>query len=313
MKYLKSFLNHSEYTATTITDKPNTSYCKAEREVHFNPYIIPIVTAKFNVTDESNPTPIMCYTAKTGSYFSKIEIDGVKYETFDSAYTLSVGEHTVVYTLNNTKTIGTFAFSACTNMTSVVIGNGVEATSGMAFYGCSSLTSVTIPNSIKSMSYSEFCRCSSLPSVSIPNSVTNFNLCSDIFGKCTSLTSVTIPDNANGIPNGMVANCTSLSSFTIPNSVTKIQNYAFSGCSNLSSITIPNNVTTIAYQSFANCSKLASITSLPTTAPNVGATSFQGIKSNGTLYVPQGSSGYDVWMGTGNYYLGKYNWTKVEQ
>jgi hypothetical protein len=29
--------------------------------------------------------------------------------------------------------------------------------------------------------------------------------------------------------------------------------------------------------------------------------------------VPSGSSGYDVWMGTGNYYLGKYNWTMVEQ
>ena len=25
------------------------------------------------------------------------------------------------------------------------------------------------------------------------------------------------------------------------------------------------------------------------------------------------TTGYDTWMGTGNYYLGKYNWTKVEQ
>jgi hypothetical protein len=37
------------------------------------------------------------------------------------------------------------------------------------------------------------------------------------------------------------------------------------------------------------------------------------VKTNGTLTVPTGSSGYDVWMGTGNYYLGKYHWTKVEQ
>jgi len=29
--------------------------------------------------------------------------------------------------------------------------------------------------------------------------------------------------------------------------------------------------------------------------------------------VPSGSTGYDVWMGTGDYYLGKYNWTKTEQ
>jgi hypothetical protein len=32
-----------------------------------------------------------------------------------------------------------------------------------------------------------------------------------------------------------------------------------------------------------------------------------------TLYVRRGSSGYDVWMGTGNYYLGKYGWIKVVQ
>jgi hypothetical protein len=31
------------------------------------------------------------------------------------------------------------------------------------------------------------------------------------------------------------------------------------------------------------------------------------------LYVPTGSTGYNVWMGTGKYYLGKYGWTKVEQ
>jgi len=30
------------------------------------------------------------------------------------------------------------------------------------------------------------------------------------------------------------------------------------------------------------------------------------------LYVPEGSN-YNTWMSTSNYYLGKYNWTKVEQ
>jgi hypothetical protein len=32
-----------------------------------------------------------------------------------------------------------------------------------------------------------------------------------------------------------------------------------------------------------------------------------------TLTISHCSTGYDVWMGTGDYYLGKYNWTKVEQ
>jgi hypothetical protein len=56
-----------------------------------------------------------------------------------------------------------------------------------------------------------------------------------------------------------------------------------------------------------------SIISLATTAPFIQSSTFQGVKTNGTLTVPTGSSGYNTWMGTGNYYLGKYNWTKVEQ
>ena len=57
----------------------------------------------------------------------------------------------------------------------------------------------------------------------------------------------------------------------------------------------------------------SSITSHATTAPTIARRTFESIYSNGTLTVPIGSSGYDVWMGTGDYYLGKYNWTKVEQ
>ena len=64
---------------------------------------------------------------------------------------------------------------------------------------------------------------------------------------------------------------------------------------------------------FNTCSGLTSITSLATTAPTIASNTFQDVKTGGTLTVPSGSSGYDVWMGTSNYYLGKYNWTKVEQ
>ena len=48
-------------------------------------------------------------------------------------------------------------------------------------------------------------------------------------------------------------------------------------------------------------------------APEIDFHTFENINANGTLYVPQGSSGYDEWMKKSNYYLGLYNWTKVEQ
>ena len=87
----------------------------------------------------------------------------------------------------------------------------------------------------------------------------------------------------------------------------------FGFCTSLTTVTIGNGVTSIGNQAFQNCRNLASITSLATTAPTIQSNTFQDVKTGGTLTVPSGSSGYDVWMRTGNYYLGKYSWTKVEQ
>jgi len=53
---------------------------------------------------------------------------------------------------------------------------------------------------------------------------------------------------------------------------------------------------------------LTSIKSLAVIAPTIQSSTFQNVKTNGTLSVPIASSGYDIWMGTGNYYLGSYDW-----
>ena len=76
---------------------------------------------------------------------------------------------------------------------------------------------------------------------------------------------------------------------------------------------MPSSVTNPDYSAFENCSSLESITSLALTAPYIESDTFEGITSYGFIYIPSGSTGYDVWMGTGNFYLGQYNWTKVEQ
>ena len=79
----------------------------------------------------------------------------------------------------------------------------------------------------------------------------------------------------------------------------------------LTKVTIGTSITSIGNYAFSNCSGLTSITSLAITAPTITASTFQDIKTNGTLHVPTGSN-YSTWMSTSNYYLGKYNWTKVE-
>ena len=115
-------------------------------------------------------------------------------------------------------------------------------------------------------------------------------------------------NNCNAIiqtsTNTLIRGC---STTVIPNSVTSIGDAAFSNSRSLSSITIPSSVTSISYGAFSECSSLSAITSLATTAPTITNTTFYNLNFGGTLYVPQGSSGYNTWLNQ----LG--GWTKVEQ
>ena len=90
--------------------------------------------------------------------------------------------------------IGDYAFSYCSSLTSVTIPNSVISIGEGAFYGCSSLTSITIPNSVTLIGGGAFAWCSSLTSVTIPNSVTSIGAMA--FAYCSGLTSVTLPNNA---------------------------------------------------------------------------------------------------------------------
>ena len=105
-------------------------------------------------------------------------------------------------------TIGAYAFSYNTNLTSVTIPDSVTAIGDCAFVCCTSLTSVTIPNSVTSIGDGAFAGCTSLTSVAIPNSVTSIGV--EAFADCTSLTSVTIPDSVTSIGQGAFGDCQAL-------------------------------------------------------------------------------------------------------
>ena len=222
---------------------------------------------------------------------------------------------------NSVTTIGQYAFSGCTSLTDIDIPDSVTTIGGGTFYECSGLTSITV-NSNNTV-YDSRNNCNAIIETStnkllygckntiIPDSVTSIG--NSAFTYCISLTNIDIPSGVTSIGNYAFTSCRSLTSIDIPSGVTSIGQSAFSNCKSLTSCTIGNGVTSIGTYAFQNCSGLASITSNATTAPTISSNTFYNVKTNGTLTVPIGSTGYDVWMGTGNYYLGKYNWTKVEQ
>ena len=153
--------------------------------------------------------------------------------------------------------IGEYAFSGCSGLTSITIPNSVTSIGYYAFSGCSGLTSITIPNSVTSIGDGAFDYCTGLTSVTIPNSVTSIG--GYAFSNCRGLTSVTIPKSVTSIGENTFEYCSGLTSITIPNSVKIIKGYAFRNCTRLTSATIPNSVTSIGDGAFEGCTDLTSV------------------------------------------------------
>ena len=181
--------------------------------------------------------------------------------------------------------IGEYAFSGCSSLTSIIIPDNITSIPSYVFQSCSSLTSITIPDSVTSIGSYAFRYCSSLTNITIPDSVTSIG--SYAFYGCSSITSVSIPDNIKSIANYVFQSCSSLTSITIPDSVTSIGSYTFSGCSSLTSITIPNNIKTIGEHAFSSCSTLTSVT-IGSGVTSIGNYLFAYCKSLTSITIPSG-------------------------
>ena len=207
-----------------------------------------------------------------------VEIDGIYYNLVSKVKTAEVTSNPSYYSgdviIPKTVTYGGKEYS-------------VTSIGGYAFSSCSGLTSVTIPNSVSSIGLGAFRDCSGLTSVIIPNSVTSIG--DYAFEYCSGLTSVTIPNSMTSIGWRVFSNCTGLTSVTIPNSVTSIGIAAFQYCSGLTSIAIGSGIEDIGNQAFADCPELTDVCCYAENVPSTNVDAFEGSYIEyATLHVPKG-------------------------
>ena len=125
----------------------------------------------------------------------------------------------------------------------ITIPNTITTIGGYAFSNCTGLTSVEIPASVTSIVEGAF-ECTGLTSITIPASVTSIG--SRVFYNCTGLTSVEIPASVTSIGSSAFQNCKGLTSVTIGNSVTSIGSDAFLYCYKLLEVINKSSLTITA-------------------------------------------------------------------
>jgi hypothetical protein len=215
---------------------------------------------------------------QNNQYFSSI--DGVLFSKDLSVLLFYPGSKIGSYSIPASVIgIGNYAFSNCTNLTSVTLPSTLAYLNMGAFEYCTGLKSITFPTSLINIWNGAFSGCKGLTSLTIPSTTTVYG---GAFSNCTGLLSANYPNppySQAGIFNG----CTSLNSVTFNSGVTTIKASSFKNCTGLSSINIPEGVTLIEGNAFENCSSLNTL-KLPTTIQRIMYRGFFGCSNLSTIY-----------------------------
>ncbi len=107
-------------------------------------------------------------------------LTGIVVDEGNTVYTSANGANAIIEKASNNLILG------CKN---TIIPEGVTSIGEFAFSGCSGLTSITIPESVTSIGFRAFSDCSGLTSITIPKGVSGF-IVDEAFLGCTGLTEV---------------------------------------------------------------------------------------------------------------------------
>ncbi len=193
------------------------------------------ISAQFQYTVDDTGTTITGYTGQGGT----VEIPSI------------LGGKPVVAIGNNAFQMPNLEIR--TDITAVILPEGLQSIGRSAFWGCAGIASIEIPDSVTEIGWAAFETCENLTSVTLPKNLTQIS--DSLFHNCP-LTEIDLPQGITRIGDYAFRD-TGLTAIVIPEGTLSIGKCAFEGCSELSAVTIPASVTEVGECAFANCPKLA--------------------------------------------------------
>ena len=216
--------------------------------------------------------------------------------------------------------IGSFAFSNCQTIQSVIVGNTVTSIGQGAFANCHNIRELEISNSVETIGNKAFYGCHKLATVVVPRnaqigeSAFSYVKNVDYYGKSTdapwgALTLNGFFDDEFIYSDSKMTKITAYignsSHVTIPERVTNIGYMSFFESDNLESVRIPNTVKYIGGSAFANCYKLGAV-NVPLSVVSVGRSAFREC-SDAVIYC-EAKSQPSSWNKEWNKSAGKIVW-----
>jgi len=168
----------------------------------------------------------------------------------------------------NTTGIGWSAFAYNTNITSIVIPEGVTYIDGCAFEGCTNLETVVFPTTLMEIGPYAFSGCTALKNVVLPDAVTflgtavfNEAGCGSFSGpgafysyNCfaySGFDSISIGAGAD-LSGDYIFAASALSSISLPEDLEALGQGAFTGCRNLNEVILPDTLCVLGNSCFTN-------------------------------------------------------------
>ena len=166
----------------------------------------------------------------------------------------------------------------------------VTGVKSYAFSACTELTSISIPRSVTRIGYYAFENCDKIAAVHITDLTAWCGIIFDIYTteehadwhdeyghQFLDWTEYWYESVSNPLSDKchLYLNGKEIIDLVIPENVTSIGDYAFIGYAALSTVTIPNSVTSIGSAAFRDCSGLTSVT-IPNSVSSIGNFAFRG-------------------------------------
>lgn len=145
--------------------------------------------------------------------------------------------------------IGVNAFDSCTNLSSITLStNNITSIRSHTFSGCSELSSIVIPDGVTSIQSGAFFNCTKLTSITIPGSVTSIG--SNVFDGCTSLNDIRYSGTSESVISALSGYVPTLVTFNYGDKVPEAERMITVSVKTGETLTAPTTLPTVSGYEF---------------------------------------------------------------